>query len=197
MVGDTAAAHASAIVSSANFELRMASGVGEALCRRGGREIEDEATAGGERPLGSCLRTGAGDLDAAHVFHAVSAWSEVSCVGRAFARALLLAEEHRVTTLAVPALGTGVAKVGVEASANAMMRALRWHLELGGSRLQRVSFYLDSPAKLRAFHDVAREVFEARDVRRELPLDLGLPVSVAQPRSGGAGNLEIDPTALA
>lgn len=178
VVGDIAEARATAIVSSANFEMKMHSGVGEALVRRGGREIEEEAQAGGERPLGSCVRTTPGRLAASHVFHAVGAWNEVSCVGRAFARALLLGEEHHVSSLAVPALGTGIARVGVEACANAMLRALRWHIELGGTRLHRITFYLDSLPKLRTFVDVAQEVFGARDVRHAVPLDLGLPVVV-------------------
>jgi serine/threonine-protein kinase len=203
VVGDIAEAHATAIVSSANFELKMRSGVGEALVRRGGVEIEEQAMAGGEQPLGSCIRTRAGRLDASHVFHAVGAWNEVSCVGRAFSRALLLAEEHRVTTLAVPALGTGIARVGLEASANAMLRALRWHLELGGTCLRRITVYLDSAAKLRAVLDVAREVFRTRDVKSDLPQDLGLPVSVPSTAlagttpSYGADVSGDDPTALA
>lgn len=204
VVGDISEAHATAIVSSANYEMKMRSGVGEALRRRGGDAIEEEAMGGGEQPLGSCVRTTPGRLDARHVFHAVGAWSEVSCVGRAFARALLLAEENHVDTLAVPALGTGIARVGVEASANAMLRALRWHLELGGTRLRRVTFYLDSASKLRTFLDVAREVFTTRDVRLELPVDLGLPVASLRapfatpvsvpPGSDVSGE---DPTALA
>ncbi len=181
VVGDIAEARATAIVSSANFEMKMQSGVGEALCRRGGREIEDEAQAGGEQPLGSCIRTTPGRLAASHVFHAVGAWNEVSCVGRAFSRALLMGEEFHVSSLAVPALGTGIARVGVEASANAMLRALRWHFELGGTRLKRITFHLDSHDKLRTFLDVAREVFGARDVRHDGPLDLGLPASVHPP----------------
>ncbi len=52
-VGDIARAEAQAIVSSANFELKMRSGVGEALRLRGGDSIEAEAMSGGERPLGS------------------------------------------------------------------------------------------------------------------------------------------------
>jgi len=59
-VGDIAGAQASAIVSSANFEMKMRSGVGEALRTRGGDLIESEAMGGGERPLGSCVRTTGG-----------------------------------------------------------------------------------------------------------------------------------------
>lgn len=180
-VADIARAEVDAIVSSANFEMKMRSGVGEALRRVGGDGIEEEACAGGERPLGSCLRTGAGALAARHVFHAVGAWNEVSCVGRAFARALLLAEEHHATSLAVPALGTGVAKVGIEASANAIMRTLLWHLELGGSRLRTIDVYLDADEKLRTFVDVAEEVFSIARAESDALRDLGIFDGVRKP----------------
>ena len=175
-VGDIARAETQAIVSSANFELKMRSGVGEALRLRGGDSIETEAMSGGERPLGSCIRTEPGTLSTKHVFHAVSAWNEVSCVGRAFARALLLADEHGCHTLAVPALGTGAARVGIEMSANAMMTTLRWHAMLGGMRCKEITVWLDSAPKQRAFQEVAEETFGLGEVGLLRSVDLGLPV---------------------
>ncbi len=163
-VGDIATAEADAIVSSANYLMRMATGVGAALRDRGGASIEDEATRDGERPLGSCVRTGAGALRAKHVFHAVSAWNEVSCVGRAFMRALLLADEHRCARVAVPALGTGAAKIGTEMCATAMCSALRWHVLLGGTPIREVTVYLDSVARLKKFVAIAEEIFLADTV---------------------------------
>jgi O-acetyl-ADP-ribose deacetylase (regulator of RNase III) len=175
VVGDIATAETDAIVSSANFELNMRTGVGEALRVRGGDEIEVAAQSGGEQPLGSCIRTKAGRLAAKHVFHAVSAWNEVSCVGRAFARALLLAEEHRCASIAAPALGTGAARVGIEACANAMMTTLRWHAMFGGMRIRELTVYLDSEAKRRVYQDVAEEVLGLIDTRHAGPADVGLP----------------------
>ncbi len=175
-VGDIANAEAEAIVSSANFEMKMRSGVGEALRKRGGDEIEREAMIAGERPLGSCIRTSAGTLKTKHLFHAVSAWNEVSCVGRAFARALLLADENGAHSLAVPALGTGAARVGIEMCANAMTTTLRWHAMLGGMRCREVTVWLDSEAKRRAFQDVAEETFGIGEVGLLGTVDVGLPV---------------------
>jgi serine/threonine-protein kinase len=175
-VGDIANAEAEAIVSSANFEMKMRSGVGEALRKRGGDQIEMEAMVAGERPLGTCIRTSAGALEAKHVFHAVSAWNEVSCVGRAFARALLLADENGAHTLAVPALGTGAARVGIEMCANAMTTTLRWHAMLGGMRCREITVCLDSEAKRRAFQDVAEETFGIGEVGLLGTVDVGLPV---------------------
>jgi serine/threonine-protein kinase len=117
-----------------------------------------------------------GRLPVKHVFHAVGAWNEVSCIGRAFARALLLADEHGCRTLAVPALGTGAARVGLEMSANAINATLRWHAMFGGMRCREITVWLDSEDKRRAFQEIAEETFGIGELSLLRSLDLGLPV---------------------
>jgi O-acetyl-ADP-ribose deacetylase (regulator of RNase III) len=141
-LGDIAEAEADGIVNSANDEMRMRSGVGDALRRKGGQIIEDEATREGRRALGDCIPTQAGELRCKRVLHAVSAWKEASCIARTCQRAFLLAEELGLRSLAIPALGTGYARVTPESSAYASASALYWHVLLGGSRLREVSFVL-------------------------------------------------------
>lgn len=156
--GDIAKASADGIVSSANYEMKMRSGVGDALRRRGGDVVEEEAMRSGQQPLGACVATGPGGLACKRVLHAVSAWEEASCIGRATQRALLMAEELGLRTLAIPALGTGAARVTLESSANAVVTALERHLLLGGSRIAEVRFVLFDAAKLRTFCEVAEGV---------------------------------------
>jgi serine/threonine-protein kinase len=154
-VGDLAECSAEGIVNSAHDHMHMRSGCGDALRKRGGDAIEEEAMKGGVRSLGACLATKAGALDARWVLHAVSAWNEVSCVGRAAQRTFLLAENLGVRTLSVPALGTGASRVSHETCAAALATALRHHLSLGGSRLKRVQFVLRDQATRDRFRDVA------------------------------------------
>jgi len=161
-VGDVAKESADAIVSSAGYEMKMRSGSSDALRVVGGDDIEHEAMSGGVRALGSCVVTGAGKLKAKRVIHAVSAWNETSCIGRAMFRALLFAEQLGLKTLAIPALGTGASRVSFETCASAMMTALRWHLTLGGSRLHRVTVVLGDEKKLKTYRDVAEEALERR-----------------------------------
>jgi serine/threonine protein kinase len=179
VTGDIASSSADAIISSANFEMKMRSGVGEALRLQGGDELEEEAQKGGEKPLGSCIRTSPGRLATKNLFHAVGAWNEVSCIGRAFARALLACDEHGCKTVAVPALGTGAARISSEMCASAMMTTLRWHSLLGGSRLRELTVWLDTEARRRAFVDIAQEVFGMREAGAMRGVDLGLPVEDA------------------
>ena len=157
--GDIAEAEADGIVNSANDELKMRSGVGAALRRRGGDAIEEEAMKQGRRALGECLATGPGDLRCKKVLHAVGAWREVSCIARTAQRAFLLADSLGLETLAIPALGTGVAQVSPEASAYAVASALRLHLLLGGSHLQEVRFVLYDKLTLDLFIEQVSGVF--------------------------------------
>jgi serine/threonine-protein kinase len=183
--GDIADEEVDGIVSSANYEMTMRAGVGEALRKRGGEAIEQEAMKDGPHALGECVPTGAGTLRAEHVLHAVSAWSGTSCVGRATERALSVADRLGLRTLAFPALGTGSAHVSIETSANAMVTALRWRLALGGSRLQKVSLVLGDEAKLAAFRDVAVEALRGTAEPPRL-IDLGLPDDLAAVTPEGA-----------
>jgi serine/threonine-protein kinase len=192
-VGDIANAEADAIVSSANYEMKMRTGVAAALRDRGGDGIEEEAMKDGEQPLGSCLATGGGTLHARHVLHAVSAWNEASCVGRAMHRALLLADELGARTLAFPALGTGAARVSLETCAHAMATALRWHVALGGTRLERVNVFLGDEEKLRVFRAVVSEALRG-DGQATGAADLGLPAENGSVRPEAV--TELDATAI-
>jgi serine/threonine-protein kinase len=189
VVGDIAGAEADAIVSSANYEMKMRSGVAAALRIAGGDEIETEAMKDGEQPLGSCLATGAGRLKARHVLHAVSAWNEASCVGRVMHRALLLADELGARSLAFPALGTGAARVSLETCANSMMSTLRWHVALGGTRLEKVRVFLGDEEKLRVFRAVVEEALRGQD-ETTAPADVGLPVLEGEVRADAATHLD-------
>jgi serine/threonine-protein kinase len=141
-IGDITTCRVDGIVNSANDEMRMRGGMGAALRKRGGRSIEEEAMRGGRQALGECIATAAGTLQCQKVLHAVSAWREASCVARATQRALLLADELGLRSLAMPALGTGRAKVTPESSAYASASALYWHVLLGGTKLREIEYVL-------------------------------------------------------
>ena len=145
--------------------------------------------AGGERALGTCVVTGGGKLKARRVVHAVSAWSETSCVGRSMFRALLLADQLGARSVAVPALGTGAARVSMETCANAMMTALRLHVSLGGTRLRSLVVVLSSEEALKTYADVAEEALRERDEAPRVS-DLGLPADEFEFSEDGSTQLD-------
>jgi eukaryotic-like serine/threonine-protein kinase len=158
-IGDISKAKTDGIVSSSSPTLVTGTAVGEALARAAGQEFVDEVLGHGIHPLGSCVVTGPGQLACKKVIHAVSAWDQVSCIARSVQRALLLAEKEGLRSLAIPALGTGTARVSIEASAAAQAEALRWHFRLGGTQLREVRFVLVSESKLQQFREVVESIF--------------------------------------
>ncbi|MEZ4297583.1 MAG: serine/threonine-protein kinase [Polyangiaceae bacterium] len=195
-LGDIADVEADGIVNSANDEMKMRSGVGDALRRRGGDSIEEEAMKEGRRALGDCIATRPGTLQCKSVLHAVGGWREVSCLARTSQRTLLLAEELGLRSLAVPALGTGLAKVAPEASAYAVASALRMHLLLGGAHLEELRFILFDRLTYELFVDQVGGVFlggeetsEEQVIANELSAALDETVKLVPSSRAGSGGL--------
>ncbi len=115
VLGDITEQHVDAIVNAANSQLAGGGGVDGAIHRRGGPAIMQETRARYPDgcPTGSAVITGAGQLPARYVIHAVGpVWSggergEAAQLAGAYRRALELAAEHRCQSVAVPALSTG------------------------------------------------------------------------------------------
>jgi serine/threonine-protein kinase len=154
-VGDIADVECDAIVTSGYDDMKMRTGAGDALRRRGGDSIEEEAMRGGPRALGDCVATGAGSLRCKQVLHAVAAWREVSCIARSTWRALFMAEAAGHTRIAMPAIGTGQGRVSMASCADTIAAVLRLHLALGGSKLSEVRVVLRDEQARNTFAEVA------------------------------------------
>ena len=75
--GDITEMGTEAIVNAANEQLQMGTGVAGAIADKGGPSIQEECNRIGGTPVGTAVITGAGDLDAKHVIHAVGPrWGE-------------------------------------------------------------------------------------------------------------------------
>jgi O-acetyl-ADP-ribose deacetylase (regulator of RNase III) len=131
--GDIALADTMAVVSAANHELWMGSGVAGALRRAGGAVIEQEAVKQGPVAVGDAVITSGGSLKAMHVIHAVSMVAgrptTADAIARATASALRLAAQEGIVSIAFPALGTGAGCAGFLECADAMLGAIREHCE--------------------------------------------------------------------
>lgn len=189
--GDLAEQEADGIVNSAHDHLRMDGGCGAALRSMGGAAVEEEALAHGQQALGACVATSAGRLRARKVLHAVAAWNEVSCVARAAHRTLLLADELDLRSLAIPALGTGAARVSIETCASSIATTLRWHLMLGGTGLSRVRFVLRDTPTTERFAEVVEQALRG-DRIAGAAADLGRP-AVLEARPEAPTQIETDP----
>jgi len=153
--GDLVEQEVDAIVNAANNDLVLGGGVAGAIRRRGGPEIQRECDAHGPVQVGDAAITGGGELPARHVIHAAS----MSLGGRTTAESLRssmdrvfqLAKEHDVRSIAIPAVGTGIAGFPLKDCAEIMLREAAQHLR-GETSLETVYFVL--------FDEAAQGVFE-------------------------------------
>lgn len=160
--GDITDWEVDAIVNAANSSLAMGAGVAGAIKRKGGVIIEEEAMRQGPIEVGEAVLTTAGNLVATHVIHAAAMGPDLKTdaakIGAATKSALQLAEKHRITSLALPALGTGVGGFPPLPAAEAMVSAVVEHLKSATSSLQRVVFVLYQDEAYKAFTDVLRRL---------------------------------------
>ncbi|MGC9316950.1 MAG: macro domain-containing protein [Armatimonadota bacterium] len=158
--GDITEADVEAITNAANNHLWMGSGVAGAIKRKGGEQVEREAVGKGPIEVGSAVETSAGDLPQSYVIHGAvmgqDLQTDAALIARTTRSCLGLAEELGVTSLALPAFGTGVGGVDVAECATAMLEAIE---EFAGSQesLQRVVLVLFGEDTWRAFDAVAKE----------------------------------------
>lgn len=148
--GDMTTLAMDAIVNAANDRLWMGGGVAGAIKRRGGTEIETEAIRKGPLPIGDAVATGAGQLPARYVIHAVTMGQDLETneqyVRTATRSALRLAETLGLHSVALPALGTGVGGFPMDRAASAMLAETAAHLRAGSALTEVVFALYDAPA---------------------------------------------------
>jgi len=138
VVGDITLLNVDAIVNPANSYMLMGGGLAGVLKRKGGEIIEKEALKHAPVPIGGAVVTSAGKLKAKYIIHAPTMINpggptDASCVYKATYAALKKALEHRVSSIAIPGMGTGVGGLEPETAVSSMIRALTDVLDQGFS----------------------------------------------------------------
>jgi O-acetyl-ADP-ribose deacetylase (regulator of RNase III) len=158
--GDITTIAADAIVNAANTGLRGGGGVDGAIHRAGGPAIMEECRRLGGCPTGDARATGAGNLPARHVIHAVGpVWhgggaGEGQLLASAHRRAVDVASQLGCESVAFPAISTGVYGYPVDlAAAVAVPAALA--AAQASAHVRRLVFVLHSESDLAAFRAVA------------------------------------------
>jgi O-acetyl-ADP-ribose deacetylase (regulator of RNase III) len=162
--GDLVEQDVDAIVNAANNELVLGAGVAGAIRRRGGPTIQQECDARGPIRVGEAAITSGGDLPAHFVIHAASMGlggiTTSHGLRSSMNHAFRLARENSVRTIAIPAVGTGVARFPMEECATIMADCLRDAL-IGGWTPQEVRFVLFDEAAQAAFEGQFTAFFQA------------------------------------
>jgi O-acetyl-ADP-ribose deacetylase (regulator of RNase III) len=160
--GDITDAEVDAVVNAANAELWMGAGVAGALKRKGGVIIEEDALRQGPIEVGEAVLTVAGNLAATHVIHAVTMGKDLKTdpekITAATRATLAIAEKHKLSSLAFPALGSGVGGVPPAQSADAMLSTVVEHVKRGNSSLERILFVLYEDQAQKAFSETLKRL---------------------------------------
>lgn len=123
--GDITDLETDAIVNAANNHLWMGSGVAGAIKSKGGVEIEQEAMKKGPVAIGEAVVTTAGKLKARYIIHAAVMGQDLRTnekyINDATLNSLKKAEELKLSSIAFPALGTGVGGFPIDECADLMI----------------------------------------------------------------------------
>jgi len=160
--GDLTAQAVDAIVNAANSALALGAGVAGAIREKGGPSIQAECDAHGPIGVGEAAVTSAGRLAARYVIHAASmppgGGASDESVRAAFRASLALAKQKGCRSLAVPAIGAGIAGVPLQRCAEVLLEEARAHLA-GETSLEEIRFVLFGEPAYRMFemtNDAAR-----------------------------------------
>lgn len=164
--GDLTQERVDAIVNAANSHLQHGGGVAGAIVRRGGVEIQQESDEWVRRhgPISHAepAYTGAGSLPCKYVIHAVGpVWGEGDedkKLAEAIAGSLRLAERLKLTSIAFPAISTGIFGFPKERAAGIIYRSIGDYFENHpASSLKQARLTLFDQPTLQAFLQVWEE----------------------------------------
>jgi len=126
VIGDITEQDVEAIVNSANDRFWMGSGVAGVIKKKGGEQIELDAMRQGPVIIGEVVVTGAGTLPFKNIIHAAVMGQDLvtskDAIENATENIIRKADELKLKSVAIPALGTGVGHFPAEESADAIIK---------------------------------------------------------------------------
>jgi O-acetyl-ADP-ribose deacetylase (regulator of RNase III) len=124
--GNIVALQVDAIVNAANKSLILGGGVAGAIRNFGGPSIQEECNAIGQIEVGEAVITGAGNLKADYVIHAVGPvygeGDEDNKLADATLNSLKIAQKKKIKSIAFPAISTGIFHFPIKRCAEIMTK---------------------------------------------------------------------------
>ena len=163
--GDITKMDTDAIVNAANSKLAHGGGVAAAIVKEGGETIQEESNtwifARGEVPVGSAAITSAGSLKSRYVIHAVGPrmgeGDEDKKLKSAILSSLRMADRHNFTSIAFPAISTGIFGYPVDRCANIMLKTIAEHVK-GTTGLEHVVVCLFGKEAYKIFEKTFKKI---------------------------------------
>lgn len=146
-----------AIVNPANNKLLMGGGAAGVIREKGGQEIEDEAVKKGPIKIGNSVATGAGRLPTQYVIHSVTMGMDFQTdefkVRDAVASALQCAEQLKIKSIALPALGCGVGHFPLVGAGKIMTQEVLKFSRQKNTSLKEITFCLYNQKSFDIFNE--------------------------------------------
>ncbi len=161
--GDITELDTDAIVNAANAQLILGGGVAGAIRRKGGPAIQAECSKIGGTYVGGAVITGGGNLKAKHVIHAVGPrmgeGDEDNKLKNATLNSLKIADEHKLRSIAFPAISTGIFGYPTDRCAEIMLSTIIEYLK-GDTGIKKVTMCLFDDKTLGIFQDQLKKSTE-------------------------------------
>lgn len=160
--GNIVDVEADAIVNAANAALAGGGGVDGAIHRAAGPTIMQECRKIGGCPTGSAVATGAGNLKAKHILHAVGPiyghhGNEEQLLAGAYQACLDLAEQYQLKSIAFPSISTGAYGYPLQPAAAIALGTIIDHIKQPTS-LQQVMFVLFDKRAYDAYEQILKNI---------------------------------------
>lgn len=134
--GDITESETDAFVFYARSDLKLGAGFGNAIAVRGGASIQKELDGMGSKEVCEVVISGAGNLKAKKILHAVGPkFQELDTeakLERTMVNALKLAADNGLKRVGFPPMGTGFYVIPLQVSAEVMFRTLADYLKNNG-----------------------------------------------------------------
>ncbi|MFX1344585.1 MAG: macro domain-containing protein [Promethearchaeota archaeon] len=143
--GDITDLETDVIVNAANAQLILGGGVAGAIRKKGGPTIQEECNKIGGTFVGGAVITTGGNLKAKYVIHAVGPrmgeGNEDEKLKNATINSLKLIDEHKLKSIAFPAISTGIFGYPIERCSKIMIDTTKEYLG-GNTQIDEVVFCL-------------------------------------------------------
>uniref|UniRef100_UPI00398F072A poly(ADP-ribose) polymerase family member 14-related sequence 1 isoform X2 n=1 Tax=Pristiophorus japonicus TaxID=55135 RepID=UPI00398F072A len=169
--GDLCKSRVDVVVNASNEDLKHIGGLAGALLEAAGPVLQNECNRivdnQGSCMPGNVVITDAGNLPCSKVIHAVGPrWMNTDadtakkCLGRAVKRSLCLAESHNFTSIAIPAISSGIFGFPLPLCAEIIVRSIREHYmdSRGGSTLKEIHLVNCDEKTVRAVSDAVEKI---------------------------------------
>lgn len=161
--GDITELDSDAIVNAANAQLILGGGVAGAIRKKGGPTIQAECSKIGSTFVGGAVITGGGNLKAKHVIHAVGPQmgegDEDNKLRNATINSLKIADKHKLSSIAFPAISTGIFGYPTDRCARIMLYSIIEYLK-GNTGIKKATMCLFDDKTLDTFEKQVKELTE-------------------------------------